>query len=165
MARRRMKKRTRRSPKKTNLLNLAQSVVIGNAVTHGLFDTNMYEFVTGRIGGAYTPGAVGESNKVTLPELLGAGMGTTEQVVKGQQNPYQGGGSSYIVRTTTNYGGVVAPATLGSVVQDNLRNNGMQMATTLIVAPIAFKMISKLTTKPRREFNKLARMVGMPVTI
>jgi len=160
-----MKKRTRRSPKKTNLLNLAQSVVIGNAVTHGLFDTNMYEFVTGRIGGSYSPGAVGESNKVTLPELLGAGMGTTEQVVTNQQNPYQGGGSKYVVRTTTNYGGVVAPATLGSVVQDNLRNNGMQMATTLIVAPIAFKMISKLTTKPRREFNKLARMVGMPVTI
>lgn len=164
MARRRTKRKTRRTPKKTNLLNLAQSVVIGNAVTHGLFDTNMYEFVTGRIGGAYTPGAKGESNKITLPELLGAGMGTKEEVVTGQ-SPYQSGGSKYVVRTTTGYGGVVTPATLGSVVQDNLRNNGMQMATTLIVAPIAFKVMSKLTAKPRREFNKLARMVGMPVSI
>jgi len=146
------------------LLNLAQSVVIGNAVTHGLFDTNMYEFVTGRIGGVYAAGSAGTSNKVTLPELLGAGMGTTEQVVKGQ-SPYQGGGSSYIVRTTTGYGGAVAPCTLGRVVPATLRAIGIQMATTLVVAPIAFKVMAKLTSKPRREFNKLARMVGMPVSI
>ena len=141
MARRRTKRKTRRSPKKTNLLNLAQSVVIGNAVTHGLFDTNMYEFVTGRIGGVYAAGSAGTSNKVTLPALLGAGMGTTEQVVKGQ-SPYQGGGSSYIVRTTTGYGGGVAPATPGSGGSNNPRHKGIPKGPTLVGAPKPVKGMS-----------------------
>lgn len=162
MARRRMKKTTRRQPKRTNLLNVAQSVIIGNAVTNGLFNTNMFEFATGRIGGAYTPGAISQSNKVTLPELLGAGMGTVTTSISGQASQYGGSTSSSM---TVGYGGVVAPATLGTVVQDNLKNNGVQMATTLIVTPIAFKVISKLASKPRRQFNQIARMVGLPVSM
>jgi hypothetical protein len=162
MARRRTRKPARRQPKKTNLLNVAQSVIIGNAVTQGLFNTNMFEFATGRIGGAYTPGAISESNKITLPELLGAGMGSYTTKIGGQSTQY--GGASYTT-TTVGYGGVVAPATLGSVVQDNLKNNGVAMATTLVVTPIAFKVIGKLASKPRREFNKLARMVGLPVSM
>jgi len=165
MARRRMARKKRRSaPKRTNLLNVAQSVIIGNAVTQGLFNTNMYEFATGRIGGAYTPGAISQSNMVTLPELLGAGMGTfTTSISGGQAGQY---GSSNTQRSmTVGYGGVVKPATLGSVVQANLQANGVQMVTTLIAAPIAFKVIGKLAAKPRREFNKVAKMVGLPVSM
>ena len=40
----------------------------------------MYEFVTGRINGAYTPGAMSQSSQITLPELLGAGMNVTNVV-------------------------------------------------------------------------------------
>lgn len=162
MARRRKKTQTRRQPKRTNLLNVAQSVIIGNAVTQGLFNTNMFEFATGRIGGAYTPGAIGESNKVTLPELLGAGMGSHSYKISGQAGQY---GSSSTQTVNIGYGGVVAPATLGSVVQDNLKNNGVAMATTLVLTPIAFKVIGKLASKPRRQFNQLARMVGLPVSM
>jgi hypothetical protein len=162
MARRRTRKPARRQPKKTNLLNVAQSVIIGNAVTQGLFNTNMFEFATGRIGGAYTPGSISESNKITLPELLGAGMGSHTYKIGGQSTQY-GGSSTQTVNI--GYGGVVAPATLGSVVQDNLKNNGVQMATTLVITPLAFKVIGKLAAKPRREFNKLARMVGLPVSM
>lgn len=162
MARRRTRKPARRQPKKTNLLNVAQSVIIGNAVTQGLFNTNMFEFATGRIGGAYTPGAISESNKITLPELLGAGMGSHTYKISGQSGQY---GSSTTQTVNIGYGGVVAPATLGSVVQDNIKTNGVQMATTLVITPIAFKVISKLASKPRREFNKLARMVGLPVSM
>lgn len=160
MARRRKKTQTRRQPKKTNLLNVAQSVIIGNAVTQGLFNTNMFEFATGRIGGAYTPGALAESNQITLPELLGAGMG-----VQGAKTTVYGGRTYTSGGTQVGYGGVASPATLTSVVQDNLKNNGVSMATTLVVTPIAFKVISKLASKPRREFNKLARMVGLPVSM
>jgi len=160
MARRRRAMKKRSSPKKTNLLNVAQSVIIGNAVTQGLFNTNMFEFATGRIGGAYTPGALTESSKVTLPELLGAGMG-----VQGQTTTVFGGRTYTSGGTNVGYGGVASPATLGSVVQDNLKNNGVAMATTLVITPIAFKVIGKLASKPRREFNKLARMVGLPVSM
>ena len=84
-----MKRRS--SPKRTNLLNVAQSVILGNAVTTTLFNTNMYEFVTGRINGAYTPGSTGQGSQITLPELFGAGMGTTTSQMPG----------SYLGATTT----------------------------------------------------------------
>lgn len=162
MARRRRQTKKRSSPKKTNLLNVAQSVIIGNAVTRGLFNTNMFEFATGRIGGVNASGSIATSTQVTLPELLGAGMGTYTTKIGGQSTQY--GGSSFST-VNVGYGGVVAPATLGSVVQDNLKNNGVAMATTLVLTPIAFKVIGKLANKPRREFNKLARMVGLPVSM
>lgn len=159
MARRRMKSKSRRSsPKKTNVLNLAQSVILGNAVTQGLFNTNMYEFITGRIGGAYTPGALSQSSQITLPELLGAGMGVTAT----------GGLASQIpgAAITSGYGGVSGlQGNFGQVVMDNIKNNAVSTVTTLVTVPIAFKVISKLASKPRREFNKLARTVGLPVTM
>lgn len=159
MARRKTKKTRRSSPKRTNILNIAQSVILGNAVTQGLFNTNMYEFVTGRISGAYNPGQDGGSN-ITLPELLGAGMGqnvgATTTVFGGQT--YTSGGSS------VGYGGT-APGQLGATVMNNFKANAVSTLTTLVVTPIAFKVISKLASKPRREFNKLARTVGLPVSM
>lgn len=163
MARRRTKaKRRRSSPKRTNVLNVAQSVILGNAVTEGLFNTNMFEFVTGRIGGAYTPGAISQTDQITLPELLGAGMGTHTTKIGGQASQY--GGASYQT-TTVGYGGIVQPATLSSTIQNNLKNNGVSMLTTLVVTPIAFKVISGLAKKPRAEFNKLARNIGLPISM
>ena len=161
MARRRNKRKTaRRAPKRTNLLNVAQSVIIGNAVTEGLFNTNMFEFATGRIDGEYTPGALTQSKQITLPELLGAGMG-----VKGARTTVFGGQTYTSGGTDVGYGGVAAPDTLASVLQENLKDNGVKMISTLIVTPIAFKVISKLASKPRREFNKVAKMVGLPVSM
>lgn len=157
MARRRKSKSRRSSPRKTNILNLAQSVILGNAVTQGLFNTNMYEFVTGRIGGSYTPGAIGESSQITLPELLGAGVGVTAAPLI----PVPGA-----TGITSQYGGVSGlQGNFGQVVMDNIKNNAVSTVTTLVTVPIAFKVISKLASKPRREFNKLARTVGLPVTM
>ena len=157
MARRRKTKQRRSSPKKTNVLNLAQSVILGNAVTQGLFNTNMYEFVTGRIGGSYTPGALSESSQITLPELLGAGMGVEAS------GGLQVAGAAPI---SSGYGGVSGlNGNFGQVVMDNIKTNGVSTITTLVVTPIAFKVISKLASKPRREFNKLARTVGLPITM
>lgn len=157
MVRRRTRKTTRRSSsKKTNLLNVAQSVILGNAVTTTLFNTNMYEFVTGRINGAYTPGAAGQSLQITLPELLGAGMGTTTMQMPG----------SYLGATyteTVNYGGV--HGAFGEALKENIQANAVSGLTTLIVTPIAFKIISKLAAKPRREFNKLAKTIGLPISM
>jgi len=158
MARRKSRKKTRRSsPKRTNLLNVAQSVILGNAVTSTLFNTNMYEFVTGRINGAYTPGAIGQGTQITLPELFGAGMGSQSVSIPG----------SYLGQSSTvnvGYGGV-AVGQFGQTVQDNLKANFASGLTTLIVTPIAFKVVSKLAAKPRREFNKLARTVGLPISM
>ena len=157
-----MKRKTRRRAKTTNLLGLAQSIVIGNAVTQGLFRTNMYEFVTGRIDGNpsnITSGNVFYSQQITLPELLGAGLGKMSGEAGGPMG-------------VAGYGGVVPfgagpgqGANFTDQVMKNVRAGGVQMATTLVVAPIAFKVFSKLARKPRAEFNKLARTVGLPVTM
>lgn len=157
MARRKSKKASRRSsPKRTNLLNVAQSVILGNAVTSTLFNTNMYEFVTGRIDGSYTPGAAAQSSQITLPELLGAGMNVTN-VVRPAQGYLAG------ISTSSGYGGVTGG--FGLALKENLAANAVTGLTTMIVTPIAFKVISKLAAKPRREFNKLARTVGLPISM
>ena len=156
MARRRRSKPKRRStPQKTNVLNIAQSVILGNAVTQGLFNTNMYEFVTGRIGGVQASGSMATSGQITLPELLGAGFGQTTQI--GQAS------GIFNITSTAGYGGV--HGSFGDQLRSNLQQNGVAMATTLVVTPIAFKVFSRLASKPRREFNKLARTVGLPISM
>jgi len=157
MARRKSRTKSRRSsPKKTNVLNVAQSVILGNAITEGLFNTNMYEFVTGRINGAFSPGTLATSAQITLPELLGAGFGATETMRETQFGA--------ITTSPAGYGGVHG-ASFSEALKSNLQANGVQMMTTLVVTPIAFKVISKLASKPRREFNKLARNVGLPISM
>ena len=159
MARRRTRKTARRSrPKTTNVLNIAQSVILGNAVTSGLFNTNMYEFVTGRINGVYSPGTAATASQITLPELLGAGIGV------GATETRQGAFGAIIKSPGAMYGGV-HNVSFGEQLKSNLQTNGVAMATTLIVTPIAFKVIGKLAGKPRREFNKLARTVGLPISM
>jgi len=156
MARRKSRKSTRRkSPKKTNVLNVAQSIILGNAVTTTLFNTNMWEFVSGRVDGntqAISSGSIYTQGQITLPELIGFGM---NRGMQGEQGGPQG---------STAYGGEMS-GKFGLAIQNNIKLNAVQGLTTLIVTPIAFNVISKLAAKPRREFNKLARTVGLPISM
>mgnify|MGYP003133041660 CR=1 FL=1 len=140
MARRKMKRKTR-TRRKTgiNVLNLAQSVVIANATTQGLFGTNLAEFLTGKVDGKFNPGADGYS-VITLPELLG----------------FSKDGFS-LNRIGGNYGGM----SFTKGVQYNFARKGPQMLATLVIVPAAFKVASKLTAKPRRDANKLLDMAGL----
>jgi hypothetical protein len=154
MARRTSRSKTKRRsrPKTTNVLRVAQSVIMGNAVTHGLFNVNAWEFVSGRVGGTTMANASGASwsqSNITLPELVGFGM----NVAGGQ------GGQTF-----SGYGGI-HHGTLMDQIKTNLQANAGGALTTLIVTPIAFKVISKVAAQPRREFNKLARTVGLPISM
>jgi len=152
MARRKSKKTRRSSPKRTNVLNIAQSIILGNAVTTTLFNTNMWEFVSGKVGGSTFDNSTGSQwsqANITLPELVGFGMN-----VQGGQDR-----DSY-----SGYGGIHS-GTLADQIKLNVKANMASGLTTLIVTPIAFKVISKLAAKPRREFNKLARTVGLPISM
>jgi len=141
MARRGMKKKTSRSrrSKTVNLVNVAQSVVVGNAMTMGLFGTNLAEFLTGRIDGKFNPGADGYS-KVTLPELLGF-----------TASGFRPG----------NIGGNFGSRTAGDALAYNFNAHGGKMIATMILAPAAFKIGTKLTAGPRRSANKLLDMSGL----
>ena len=128
----RQTKTRRRSKPKTNLGNLAVSALVANSITTGMFNTNLAEFVTGRVNGSFKPGADG-SSVLTLPELLGAGPG--------------GFGGNF----STGY-------SLQSVLKTNLSNNWMQIAVGVIGIPVIANVAMKLIRKP--VILPLNRMLG-----
>jgi len=72
MVRRKVVKRRRRRTKVTNVLDVAQTVIVANAITRGLFNTNLYGFITGQTGKANAFGADG-ARTMSIPEWLGIG--------------------------------------------------------------------------------------------
>jgi hypothetical protein len=130
-------KRTSRKKQPIRLLNVAQGIVVGNAITSGLFQSNLYEFTTGRKDGAYRPGSDGQSF-VTLPELLGFA-----------NSPFGLG------RTATN--------TLGDVVMNNLKRPGVagSMVLTLVLAKPAFKLGKRAMGGIIRPINKQLKGTGV----
>ena len=132
--------RRRRKNGGINLLNAAQSIVLAQATTKGLFGADLLPFLTGRTpAGVYNPGGDGYAY-ITLPELLGF-----------RANSWK----------LENIGGNYGSKSFMDAVKVNFDNNGATMIATLIVAPAAFKVASKLTAKPRRDMNKLLDMAGL----
>ena len=136
MARRKAaKRRTKKQPIK--LLNIAQGLVIGSAITQGLFKTSLPQFVTGRIDGAFQPGGDGGSN-ITLPELLGFA-----------NSP---GGV-----------GVNSGETVASTMKSNFMRPGVPMMVvgTLLLAGPAFKIGTKAMGGLIRPINKQLKSTGV----
>ena len=50
---------------------------------------------------------------------------------------------------------------LGPAIQRNLKENGPTALATVIVAPIAAKMVKRLARNPIRDANKLLKMSGI----
>ena len=143
MARRKSKAKPRRkTAKNINILNIAESALLANAVTQGLFNSNIKDFVFGTQDGAFNPGGDG-SDRVTLPELIGFGPG--------------GFGG--------NYGTKKGFESFSATVMTNGKENFMTIATSLIAIPILFSVGSKLTKKPRATTNKLLKMTGLGVKV
>ena len=133
-------KARRKTQKKLNLVGVAESVIIANVVTEGLFNCNAYQFITGRGATAGFDGYMpyNTDSIITLPELLNFkydrlqnSSGNTPQMVG-----FKSSGA-------------------GQVIKDNLKANMVPMAMGLIGVPIAFRVGAKLTTKPRATVNKM----------
>lgn len=132
--------RRRRKNGGINLFNAAQSIVIAQATTKGLFGSDLLPFLTGRNpNGKYVPGGDGYAY-ITLPELLG----------------FRSNGWS-----VEGIGGNYGAKSFMDAVKVNFDNNGANMVATLLIAPAAFKIAGKLTAKPRRDMNKLLDMAGL----
>ena len=145
MARRKSKAKPRsRTAKNVNILNIAESALLANAVTQGLFNSNLKDFVMGTQNGKYNPGADG-GDRLTLPELFGAGPG--------------GFGGSYGAIPTKGF------ENFSSAVMTNAKNNFMTMGAQLIFIPLGFTLASRLTKKPRASANKLLSMAKLGVKV
>jgi len=133
-SRKRGRSTTRRRSKAPmiNVLNLAEAVVVGNAVTKGIFGTSIVPFFTeGWTGNSSKTIATDNSWEISLAELF---------------QPNQG--------RNLNSAGM---ATLGGAIQHNLRNNGGKMVATMILAPMAFRVGKKLAGKPINMMNKFLK--------
>ena len=133
----------RRSKPKTNLANVAVSAAVANAVTEGMFNTNLVEFLTGRVNGKFAPGADG-SHILTLPELLGFGPGGV-------------GG---------NFGAMKGHTSLQESLMSNLRKNGPKMFASIVVIPMAANVVKKVLRKPvLLPANRLLKQTGLDVKL
>ena len=143
MARRKSNKsRRRKSAKQINILGVAESGLILNAMTTNLFNANIGDFIMGTRNGKYVAGADG-STRLTLPEIFGAGAGGV-------------GGT---------YGTTSKVQSVGDVVMWNLKRNAPQLIGSLILIPVAFRVGTKLTSKPRSTVNKGLKMTGLGVKV
>ena len=146
MARRKSKAKPRsRTAKNVNILNIAESALLANAVTQGLFQSNLKDFVMGTQNGVYKAGRDG-GTRLTLPEILGIGSDVA----------FGGNYGSPPVKGFENF---------SSAVMTNAKNNFMTMGTQLIAIPIGFTLASRLTKKPRASANKLLAMAKLGVKV
>lgn len=142
MARRKSSKKPRRkSMKKLNILGVAESVVIANVVTEGLFNCNALQFITGKTPTGTSSGYFPSNTDtvITLPELLGFDQNVNQFAKAGVAPVYKAFSSS----------GAMA------VIKANAKANLLPMVGGLIAVPIAFRIGTKLTTKPRATMNKM----------
>jgi len=151
MARRKMSKKPRKkTAKKLNLLGVAESVLVANVVTEGLFNCNAIQFITGRGTTAGYTGYMPRNTDtvVTLPELLGM-----------DYNKFQNASGMDPVYAPFSSVGAMA------VIKANAKANILPMMGGLIAVPLAFRVGSKLTTKPRSTANKLLTYTGLGVKV
>lgn len=104
-----------------------------------MFNTNLMEFITGRVNGQYKPGADG-SSVLTLPELLGAGPGGV-------------GG---------NYGSSPGFDSLGAVLTTNFKRNAFKMGVAVVMIPVIANVATKILRKPViLPANRMLKSVGL----
>ena len=138
------KKNTRKriSRPKFNVFNTAQAVVLGNVVTQGMFNANMWEFFSGRTGGASFYNGNQTDNVITLPEMLGfdqMGFRSGQPVV---------------------YKSIDAGFQSEKIIQ-NLKDNGFMMSAQLLLVPVGFKVLKKVSSPVRREAGKMLKYAGI----
>lgn len=133
----------RRSPKPmVNVLKTAESLVLANAATQGLFGMNAVAFAT---EGWLTPQSSASNNSWEL---------SAAEIVKGliPGGEGYGFGQAYLAQ-----GGTVM-----SAIRKNISDNGAQAVGTMILAPIAFKMARKVLQRPLiTPANKLLKSSGL----
>jgi hypothetical protein len=150
MARRKSSKRRVRRTTAISLSGLAESYIMGSAVTKALTGNNLMEFATGVTSGTFNPGADG-GQRISLPELLGFRTSGGKTIFTGD---FLGQGHFGYAENRFNY---------ASAIKHNFGRNGMTSIGTLVLTPIAFKMGRKLARKPISMANKLLKGSGIRV--
>ena len=128
----------------TSLIDVGTSIVVANATTKAFFGSNVWDFFTAGWFGR-SQGSAGNSWTLSLHELVNGAIGGAGI----------GSGNQYGMSTSWAGKGVMGG------VQKNLKDNGAQAVATVILAPVAAKLVKRLARKPIRDMNKLFKMSGI----
>ena len=118
---------------------MAQQYLVADAISRGMFNTNLLTFVGLRqdFGGGYSAG--NNSNELTAREILDVLMG----------------GSGGIYEKSF-------PEGLPQVLKSNLKRNAPMMLASVIGVPIAFNIGKKLLRKPiLTPTNRMLKAAGL----
>jgi hypothetical protein len=129
------KRQTSRSRSKSiSALKVAEQIIVANAVTKGLFDTDLRTFIMPTSSNVKQ---WDNSWEITAPELLGMVIGGTGGMDARNWN-------------------------LKKVVERNIKNNGLQSLLTVVGAPIAFRIGRRLLSKSIvNPANRMLKKVGV----
>jgi hypothetical protein len=133
-------------------LKVAEQVLVANAITTGMFNSNLRQFITGKTPYGTFPALYNPTTKdsvITLPEMLGID----------RQSGLTQNAAGQMVRT----GSVMAnPSLQAEQIKDNLMTNGFSMMTQVIAIPLVFKFGKKFLAKPIiNPANRLIRAAGI----
>jgi len=138
------KRRTRRT-KTTSALKIAESALIADAITKGVFNADLRSFLMSEVGAANTSGT--KFTQITLRELLSGA--TTGDYGTTYSATYQGKKSTY-------------GNSIGEQIKANIKANGLMMAFNLIAIPVAFKVGRQVLAKPLiNPVNRQIRALGV----
>ena len=149
MARRTKRKSSSRKTTNLSITGVAQSYIVGSAMTKAFTGNNLMEFVTGRRGGKFAPGADGGQN-ISLPELLGINS-------SGQ---FTGN-----ILGTGHFGNDPNAYTYKTAVKHNLKKYGFEAAVTAVAVPVGVRVFRRLSSRSgvTRYANQFLKMTGLPV--
>ena len=128
----------------TSLIDVGTSIVVANATTQAFFGTNVWSFFTDGWFGRPASGS-GNSWTLSMHELVNGAIGGANI----------GSNNSYGMSSAWGSKGVMG------AVQKNLKDNGAQAVATVVLAPVAAKLVKRLARGPIRDMNKLLKMSGV----
>jgi len=114
--------------------------MIANLATTTLLGVNVKEFFlagttfSNYSAAGYQAGKPNHNYAITLNELL-----------RGSQYPSKG----------------ASPVGLGTAITKNAKDNAMTLIGGVILIPIGFNLVKKITSKPRAQANRLLKNVGI----
>lgn len=133
-------------------MKVAEQALVANAITTGMFNAGLREFITGKTpstayGSLYQPST--KDSVLTLPEMLG--------IDRQSQLATTTGGQTYRIGSVK-----VDPGLQAQKIKENLMANGFTMMGQVIAIPLVFKFGKKFLAKPLiNPANRLIRAAGV----
>lgn len=155
MARRVSKRKsTPTRSKNLSLTGMAQSYIVGSAMTKALTGNNLLDFITGASDGTFNPGRDG-GDRISLPELAGITKDSSGNLQLGMPFGQQ------------HFGTTEGRFNYKTAVQSNFKKYGAQAVVTSVVTPFAFRFGRRMASRAgvTRYTNQFFKMAGLPLRV